>query len=371
MNTKAVEEAKKILEALDSRDKKIVEQAEEYLKDLADPAVFQALLENLKFNRETTRLEVATKLLAEGYFEASSHILDLIKSGSFLTRARAIGLCGKYQLTQSIDLLIEVLWDKNEKGFERVEAAHALAKLGGDKAFDALTKVFLDHLDTAIDYASSVRQGVATALILFNPPKPELFLSVIKHPDTLVRFNAIAGLGHFKEKLAIPLVIEAFNDNEVEVRKKAFWALGEIGETSVNDKLYEVVVQEKFEELRVEGWLALGKLKDVRAVEPLLEILAKKDVRLKMEGRERSQTRKAVELLGNLGDKRAIPYLLPTLKSKYGNMRVAGIEALIKLADESILPDLMEAQQDSTKLMGGEKQAKEAIDKAIQHFQAH
>jgi NADPH-dependent ferric siderophore reductase len=58
--------------------------------------------------------------------------------------------------------------------------------------------------------------------------------------------------------------------------------------------------------------------------------------------------RHAIEALGMLGDKQAVPHLIGALKDDHPNIRVSAARALGAIGDASALPTLEEALEDNT-----------------------
>jgi HEAT repeat protein len=77
---------------------------------------------------------------------------------------------------------------------------------------------------------------------------------------------------------------------------------------------------------------ALGRIGDVRAVEPLVALLSKSD---------RDAGRAAAEALGKIGDRAAVPSLLLALEGNDDQMSCAAAEALGKIGDSEAVPGLI------------------------------
>jgi HEAT repeats len=118
-------------------------------------------------------------------------------------------------------------------------------------------------------------------------------------------------------------------------------------------KLISVVKNKTLEsKIRVQAISALGRLNDVRAVEPLIDVLnEKKDLKLQ---------RMSISALGNLKDTRAVEPIIAVINDK--DFRKSSIWALDKLGGDRALNVLIVVLTDSTSL--GREEAAKALEKA-------
>ncbi|MGM9988431.1 MAG: tRNA epoxyqueuosine(34) reductase QueG [Bacillaceae bacterium] len=78
-----------------------------------------------------------------------------------------------------------------------------------------------------------------------------------------IQRNAIIGLAHFKDKTAIPLLIEMLKkDARPMIRQTAAWALGEIGEADILEILEQLLVREKEGQVQQAIEKTIAKLKE-------------------------------------------------------------------------------------------------------------
>ena len=96
---------------------------------------------------------------------------------------------------------------------------------------------------------------------------------------------------------------------------------------------------QKIWKVRVDAAIALGEIGDVRAVGPLIEILADPDYRVRRE---------AARGLGKIGDPCAAEPLIKALSDKERQVREAALEALEKIG-EPVDESLINALADSNK----------------------
>lgn len=139
-------------------------------------------------------------------------------------------------------------------------------------------------------------------------------------------------------------------------------ALAKLGDTSAVEPILRYLThQNKTDELlgadvRSCAALALGRLKDTRAFEPLLAILEDEadDVR-----------RATAEALGELGDRRAIQPLIEVLLDKNAEVGRSAAEALGKLGDEEALAALTWISENGPGTKSERQWVKEAAEEAI------
>lgn len=129
-------------------------------------------------------------------------------------------------------------------------------------------------------------------------------------------------------------LLSELRDVNKERRRAAVMKLGMIGGEQAVRALM-TAVQNDSEDLIVRGRsaLMLGKLKDTRAVEPLIRALNAPGYQTPLY---------AAEALGNIGDRRAIPYLLALIRENTNGKeraRDAAVTALKKMGYDPNKPE--------------------------------
>jgi len=158
--------------------------------------------------------------------------------------------------------------------------------------------------------------------------------------DLLLSFSddqrcvAARRLGKLKEKRAVPLLIKFLNHADNKVRTASAEALGEIGDSSAVEPLLAATNAPL--EVRRQIILALGNLKDSRAVPFLTGCLADQDVLL---------TLIATTALSRLGSS-AVDPLLVCLTNINPQVRYGAAAALGKIGDKRALNPLIAHLQD-------------------------
>lgn len=186
----------------------------------------------------------------------------------------------------------------------RAFAAQSLGDLKATAAGPALAEALRDpgFVDWEVIGKVSVRADVARALasVKYLPAVPEL-IERLADSDVRVRRNAAEALGFQGDRRATPALVATLKDERIAVRDAAVTALKELGDPEAADGLIEVlrghtnVFGEEFD-IMLGAADALGGLRVVRAVEPLIEALGSKDYRLRSI---------AIRALGLIGDPRA------------------------------------------------------------------
>ena len=271
------------------------------------------------------------------YFIAKNAWEDIVKIGNqvvpFLisqlqketrTRRRAvITALGEIGDTRGINPLIEIMLEENPEMQQVVITA--LGQIGGEQVVETVIQAlqFEDYKvrKTAVEVLGHLGdQQAITALI--NTLKTDT--------NPYVREKAVEALGVSENDQVIEALIAAFGDPELKVRKKARETVLTIGKPAA-DALLQVLKAVDTELLIRQGVVnVIGQMGDQRAVESLLEELNNKDMCLL-----------AVDALGRLGDPRAIDPLLPFLEEG-GQIRSVAAWALGKIGDERVIEPLIQ-----------------------------
>jgi HEAT repeat protein len=182
------------------------------------------------------------------------------------------------------------------------------------------------------------------------PPKPEcaeelekqglseLVKALHEHTDPQVRQYAAYLLGKAKNPRAIQPLIESLADFDKSVREQATLALSTLGKAAI-EPLAEAMKEPKWE-TRYRAAEALGKIADEKAVQPLIQGL--KD--------RRDHVRyMAAKGLNELGDSDAIEPLIILLRDENVYVRLMAIHALGTLGGKrvkSAFKEALESEQD-------------------------
>lgn len=271
--------------------------------------------------------------------------ITLLRSKDAKQRLQAVKELARFENPRTIKYLVKVLDDEDDKvtntiveilsKFGEPAVEPLLAALHGRQragwaATQALGQIWqLPDLKKLGDNKMDIQQSAAIALGKLGDKRTVTSLIVaLKFGDENVRSAAAEALGKLGDVQAVEPLIAALKYRGENVRRAATQALGRIWQLSYLIKLGS---NNNWERGLAAG--ALGKLGDVRVVEPLIAALkdSDKDVR-----------RAATGALGKLGDVRAVEPLLTVLKDNDDYVRGSSVWALGKLGDARTVEPLID-----------------------------
>ncbi|MGB9937383.1 MAG: HEAT repeat domain-containing protein [Methanobacterium sp.] len=213
-------------------------------------------------------------------------------------------------------LIYSLTYDNDED--VRWKSAWALGNIGDKKAIEPLIYALQDE-------RWPVRRFAASALGKMRDIKAVgSLINSLNDDDWHVRKYAADALGKIGDERAIQPLVNTLSDSDGDVRWKAIVALGNM-KTAAVDPLIEAFESDDWR-IRGRAAEALGKIRDVRAVEPLINALVGKN-----KDRNKYVRGRAAEALGKIGDERAIEPLIAALEDSYIYVRIKAEEALNKL----------------------------------------
>ncbi|MEM1574213.1 MAG: HEAT repeat domain-containing protein [Candidatus Methanomethylicaceae archaeon] len=235
---------------------------------------------------------------------------------------------------RAVPKLINVLKDKSISSGTRVGAAFALGEIKDISAFEPLVLALGDE-------NRDVRNAARDALNKIDPKWYEReevkkyipeFINALKDKSWKVREGAAFALGEIKDIRAIEPLVLALLDESIGVRSIASDALNKI-----DPKWYE---REEVKKLVPELINALkSKTEGVRigaayALGKIKDISAVDPLIQALKDKSLSVRIEAANALGELKDIRAITYLIPLLGDDYYSVRNAAREALKKITNQ-------------------------------------
>ncbi|MCX5707435.1 MAG: 2,3-bisphosphoglycerate-independent phosphoglycerate mutase, partial [Candidatus Omnitrophica bacterium] len=243
---------------------------------------------------------------------------------------RNLGRQGNYE---AVAYLLKILNDKNENPFARSVSAEALGKIGDQRAVGTLI------------------QGLKE--INPDPFKQPRRNFSYEH----IRFRSAEALGRLKAENALNDLILALSDESSRVRKYAVEALGELQNKEGLTPLIALLKDEDAAVRRSAARVLGAKSRDYRAATALREASLQDTVSSvrttaaealknmfqelikKLQCGCGEPSMKAAEVLGDIGDPRAIKYLIETLKKQEGLGIIQAITGeLIKIGAQSYDP---------------------------------
>ncbi|TXT62986.1 MAG: putative lyase [Promethearchaeota archaeon] len=277
------------------------------------------LLKLLKYKNPRTR-NLTVKALAKLLKNSTSYkrVQNLIRSRNIIERQAAIKLLGMLNDEDSIDLLLNSLNSQN-------------AKIRRD-SYRALLKIIEgDSLEKIVQGLSSKKWQIRKwcAKILFKKMSDNNqdalithLLSLLEDPKSNVRRKAV----NLLSKLNNPAIVERVRDilertSNWKIRRSCIRLLTKKGGEETLKLLLEFTDDEDF---YIRNWVlqAIGRLKDLENIEPIIALLEAEDERIKLS---------AIESLGKIGDKRALSSLIGQMGETNWEIRKAVENALDKI----------------------------------------
>jgi HEAT repeat protein len=235
----------------------------EVLVVVGEPAV-DALVSALGDATARVR-ESAISILTRIGAPAVQPLTEVLESPNVLDRAGAASALGNIGDVAAIGPLTEKLED--ESPHVKIETAAALYKLGDKSHVDVIT----DGL--SIDLLSARRSAAEAMQNVVEEPPVEPLLKAAGDSDIQVRAAAIRALGKAKDAQAVAPLIDALKSGVDTVRAAAADALKEAGELAVMP-LVELIGHEQDEGTLYQAVQILGDIGDRRAVEALEKVYA-------------------------------------------------------------------------------------------------
>ncbi len=271
-----------------------------------------------------------------------------------LAAVLAIWRCGG---RTAVDPLASRLGDSDAR--VRCAAAYALRSLGGAQAGDAVAGLVNDddpavrmHAGRLLVELGDPRGGAALAAFgkeksrpakaallahiraLDSPQVVRLILALMADRDHDISNAASHLLTNRYNDTAMGAYVAALQDPVKDVRMRAIWSLGLSRSPGAVEPLIASMRRDEYVLNREYAAVALGRIGDARALEPILEALKAGEI----------DSYDAVRALGGLGTP-AVPHLMVMLEGREGNDMVplTAAEKLGDIGDLSAVPALIAA----------------------------
>ena len=224
----------------------------------------------------------------------------------------------------AVGSLIQALKDDEDPNI-RKETAEALGFIGDVKAILPLIQALKDDDDR-------VQEESMKALIKIGVPSIDALAKVLNDRNNQVRKHAVQALGEIKDARAVESLIQVFTDSDVDVLGDAVSALEKIGIASVESLIK--ALKDRDSQIRKLAVVALGEIRDARAVEPLIQVLSDNDSNVRGE---------AADALSKISDTRAVEPLIHVLSDNDSNVRCKAALALGEIRDAKASKPLIHA----------------------------
>jgi hypothetical protein len=130
-------------------------------------------------------------------------------------------------------------------------------------------------------HAHSPSEEALKALIGFGEVSVDPLIKACSQQDVETRRKALRALGEMKQRRAIPCMAVSLKHDNTNVRMLAAWGLGQMGEPALKPLLAEL--EDKGSPGRSDAAFALGKINQPQAIGPLIAALKETDPELRKE----------------------------------------------------------------------------------------
>lgn len=251
-----------------------------------------------------------------------------LKDADWAVREEAATALASYRDARAVGPLVQLLGDDDRA--VREATMQALTAIG-EAAVPALGRCLEDATLTVQESAASILATIGDGRVV------DALIGALTNTDWIVRMHAAKGLGRIAETRAVPPMMPLLQDKVKAVRVEAASALARIGQAAVPPLV---------ESLQSKEWLvklhaieALGKMQSLDTVEPLLFVL--------FNDPDTAVRTDAVRALGDIGDPRAVDFLLTALNDL--DVRPVVVESLGKIGDRRAVPSLIEIVNGSSR----------------------
>jgi len=295
------------------------------------------------------------KIIGETATDATvPELLARVSGKDYAVRIHIINILSRFNRPDVASALEKQLDDPHKS--VRQAAIGALSQMEGDLGLDAerICGMLLDP-DMAVQ-----NKTVDLLVKMRHPDTMQHLVTVLKDESEYARRSAVEVLNEIAEPSSIRHLLTAIEDEDWWVRSRASDALAAIGGPKVMDAVLELIRDEN-ENVRRSAIEILNQTKDERAVKHLMEAVNDEDwwVRERaadalgeigdreavatlvamLNGDVRSIPA-AIRALGKLGGDDVATKLLPMLEHAEKSIRVEAVNALAKLADQSMATEI-------------------------------
>ncbi|MEW6619796.1 MAG: HEAT repeat domain-containing protein [bacterium] len=264
----------------------------------------------------------------------------------WMHQEKPAGLVREDELIEKIKALLGKGEFDAKEFMRRLEAAGSLLINRGENQYGFIHQTFQEYL-VAKQMVKSVKDSWEDYIseFLYNPRYEEIWRLIAGE------IGIIEGSGE-KASLYIKKIYEDTDDINAQILKKNLLLSAKaLSDTvSYDEELNNGIVSDLFNACikdeppppREQLFLAIRQLKGREEGERLCGLLVDR-----LKDFDRDVRSAAAEAIGNLGDKSALPQLIPLLSDAVGYVRSASAEAIGMLGDKSALPQLIPLLSDA------------------------
>lgn len=329
------------------------------LKSKGDERAVPGLLDALRHNDKDVRSAAAEILGELGGEQAISGLLNALDDKVETVRIGAARSLGKIGDSGAASSLSKALRDR--KPGVRIEAARSLLLLGDKVAVPALLNAVEAREGIKPQRADGKRQGTSADMVV-------VLFDALRSDNERVRNEAAEALLLVSDTNSMPQIMDALRDRNGDVRNAAATALGRIRDATVMPALLDALHHPDIyvRTASVESLAGVIKVDDFPYLFNIMHT-SKGYLRIALANALEKAATNGVEsvaadalffdydpfvccvaarILSRVGTAGTTPYLLQTISKHTGYAREAAIEALVKLADVTCLPILLNALSD-------------------------
>lgn len=365
-----------LLSALDDKDQSVKEMAIIALGGLGNKKAVLPLIANFGNDKQLKELMVFS--LGEiGGKDSLDYLILALDDDDEDIRIRAAEALGKISNPDSVEALITSLGHNNTEF--KIYAISALGEIGDDKAIKPLLKYL--KTDKWI-----IRKCSLNALAKIDECSIEPFIKALYDEDWHVREKAVELVGKLGDDNCLPYINLLYKDPDEDVRQRAIGVvekreiikkeISQENEVKLNKQKIEEVIDKIGKEeslkilfeylnnedpdIRVRAVQVLAKIKDEKAVKPLINSLRDKDhfviektkdsliemgklsvlplIKVLNNNYGADFKKRVVDVLGMISDERAVYPLIQNLADENDNVQQEIVIALVKFRKRAIGP---------------------------------
>ncbi|GEM_PF-5354103 len=237
---------------------------------------------------------------------------------------------GSYYLTKKGEEILPAGLKEELKEIAKSEKFRHIDSVG-----DVVPLIIEEKIDSLrnVSVSANISLGDAAIVASLYAFKIKVFDELLSGDYLKIDASAIKKMPDSSKQKYLDEIILKFQDDNVDVRRRAAMALGRIGDARVVDALI-VALKDKDEVVRRNAASALGAIGDAEAVEALVEALKEGNADLR---------RNAAKALRHIGDPGAVEALKKALKDPNTNVRRNAALALGRIGDPRAVEALKKA----------------------------
>lgn len=257
----------------------------------------------------------AVYLAGIGDEDARLALIASLQDKSYEVRKTAVNALGSFRETRAVEPLIVLMEEAAGDPYTYRIVAKALASIGDHRATLPLLTILDKKVNGSKELWDTTRLEIVTALKEINDPAiVQPFINILEDKNESFWIKRLAGeaIVSIEDTSAVDVLIHALNNRNYlkDTRIISARALGNIKDSRATPHLVAILKDGSYD-VDVDAIYAMGKIKDLRAVQPLIDKLTDK------YGPFKEESVAIPYALGEIGDPRALEPLMAYLDSWY------------------------------------------------------